>query len=446
MTPAEAGLNGLPARAHPTHRLHVQMLIALGVGLLAGLLVSQTVGPEVGWIKWLIAHITQPISQLFLRALFMLVLPLLFSALVIGVSEMSDMRVLGRVGWRTAMFTVAGALVAVSIAVVLVNVVRPGEGVDRDVAQRLLASAAGNARAIVGESAAAGIGSNLVELVPNNIFRAAADNQLLPVMLFAFLFGVGLVLTPNPATLALRNTLEGVFNVSMTLIGLLIRIAPFAIACLVFDLAARFGWDLLARLGAYVGVVLLALLIQVGVVYALTLRFLAGVSPVYFLKQSQEAILTGFSTASSNATLPTTLLVAEKRLRIPKHVARFVLTVGAATNHHGTALFEGVTVLFLAQFFGVSLTVTQQIAAMALCVLASMGTAAVPAGSLPVVAAMLGLFGIPPEGIGLILGVDRFLDMCRTAVNVTGDLTAAVVVSRGEVLEPTAVSSAAHDE
>jgi Na+/H+-dicarboxylate symporter len=349
---------------------------------------------------------------------------------------MRNMRVLRRIGWRTAVFTIAGAFLAVTLAAVLVNLIRPGDGVDREVAQRLLESTSGSARALIGENTSGRVGSNIVELVPNNIVRAAADGQLIPVMLFALLFGVGLVLNSSSGTSTLRSTLEGVFNVSMTLIGLLIHVAPVAIACLVFDLAARFGWDLLARLGAYVGVVLLALLIQTAGVYALILRFVAGVSPAQFFRQSQDAILTGFSTASSNATLPTTLLVAEKKLLIPKFVARFVLTIGASTNHHGTAMFEVVAVLFLAQFFGISLSIAEQAAAMALCVLASMSTAAVPTGSLPVVAAMLGLFGIPAEGIGLILGVDRLLDMCRTAVNVTGGLTAAVVIARDEVPEP----------
>jgi Na+/H+-dicarboxylate symporter len=199
-----------------------------------------------------------------------------------------------------------------------------------------------------------------------------------------------------------------------------------------FNLAALFGWELLVRLGAYVGVVLLALGLQMFVVYPLAVRLFAGMSPVRFFRDVQEAMVMAFSTASSNATLPTALRVAEHKLNLPPKVARFVLTIGATANQNGTAIFEGVTVLFLAQFFGVELNLVQQTMVLLVCILGGIGTAGVPAGSLPVVALILGMVGVPPEGIGLVLGVDRFLDMCRTTLNVTGDLTAATVVSRGE--------------
>jgi DAACS family dicarboxylate/amino acid:cation (Na+ or H+) symporter len=179
-------------------------------------------------------------------------------------------------------------------------------------------------------------------------------------------------------------------------------------------------------------VVLLALGLHMFGVYSLALRLLAGVSPLWFFRQVQEAMVMAFSTASSNATLPTALRVAETRLALPPRVSRFVLTIGATANQNGTAIFEGVTVLFLAQFFGVELTIVQQIMVLIVCILGGIGTAGVPAGSLPVVALILGMVGVPPEGIGLVLGVDRFLDMCRTTLNVTGDLTAATVIARGE--------------
>jgi DAACS family dicarboxylate/amino acid:cation (Na+ or H+) symporter len=218
----------------------------------------------------------------------------------------------------------------------------------------------------------------------------------------------------------------------MKLIGIVIRLAPFAIACFMFNLAALFGWELLIRLGAYVGVVLLALGLQMLVVYPLLIKFAAGRSPAAFFRSVQEAMVMAFSTASSNATLPTALRVAEQKLLLPPKVSRFILTIGATANQNGTAMFEGVTVIFLAQFFGVELSIGQQLVVMLVCILGSVGTAGVPAGSLPVVAMILGMVGVPPEGIGLVLGVDRFLDMCRTTLNVTGDLVAATVISRGE--------------
>jgi Na+/H+-dicarboxylate symporter len=412
--------------------LHSRMLAGFLAGLVSGLLVHW-LAPGEPWVVWLTSYVTQPAGQIFLRLLFMLVIPLLFSALVMGISEMGDIRALGRVGWRMLAYTVVVSAIAVGIGLVLVNLVRPGDDVDPAVASRLLADGADRARAIVSSNATQAQGvSMFVQIVPDNVIRAAAGNDLLAVMFFAILFGIGLVLTPTPAARQLRGAIEGLFDISMTLIGLVISLAPYALVCLVFNLAALFGWELLGRLALYVAVVVAALAIHGVVVYGLAVRLLGGMSPVAFFRSSQEAIVLAFSTASSNATLPTALRVADEKLGLPRHVSRFVLTVGATANQNGTALFEGVTVLFLAQFFGVDLSLGQQALVMGVCILGGIGTAGVPAGSLPVVAMILGMVGVPPEGIGLILGVDRFLDMCRTTLNVTGDLAAAVVVARGE--------------
>jgi DAACS family dicarboxylate/amino acid:cation (Na+ or H+) symporter len=179
-------------------------------------------------------------------------------------------------------------------------------------------------------------------------------------------------------------------------------------------------------------VVVIALALQQFVVYSASVWWLGGMNPLAFFRAVREPMLTAFSTASSNATLPVSLAAAETELQLPRHVSRFVLTIGSTANQNGTALFEGVTVLFLAQFYGVSLSLAQQLTVVFVCILGGIGTAGVPAGSIPVVVMILGLDGVPAEGIGMILGVDRFLDMCRTTLNVTGDLAAAVVVARGE--------------
>jgi DAACS family dicarboxylate/amino acid:cation (Na+ or H+) symporter len=362
----------------------------------------------------------------------MLVIPLLFSALVVGVAEMGDVRSLKQVGVRTLVLTLALSSVAVVIALVVTNVFQPGAGVDRSLAQRLLAQSAGGAGAILQRSSEAPPGvDTLLTIIPTNVISAAAENDILAVMFFALVFGIGLLLVNTPAANRLQEAIEGIFTVSMRLIGIIIRFAPIAIACFMFNLAAVFGWDLLIRLSAYVGVVLLALGLQMFVTYPIVLRLFGGISPIAFFRHIQEAMVVAFSTASSNATLPTSLRVAEGRLRLPPRVSRFVLTIGATANQNGTAMFEGVTVLFLAQFFGVELSLGQQVTVLLVCILGGIGTAGVPAGSLPVVALILGMVGVPPEGIGLVLGVDRLLDMCRTTLNVTGDLAIAVVVSRG---------------
>lgn len=413
--------------------LHWKMLIGFVAGLAIGLVAHYVSGAEAPWVQWLTTYVTQPAGTLFLRLIFMLVIPLLFSALVIGVAEMGDIRALGRVGWRTLGYTILASGIAVVIGLLLVNWLRPGAGVDPAAAQAMLAQGSERASAIVSGAAEQPQGLDMVvSIVPDNVVRAAAENTILAVMFFALFLGIGLVLTRTEATATLLRGIEGLFQVSMTLIGLVIRLAPYAVFCFMFNLAALFGWDLLRTLGNYVGVVVLALLLHMLVTYPLMLRLLAGWSPLRFFRGVQEAMVMAFSTASSNATLPTALRVADQELRLPQRVSRFVLTVGATANQNGTALFEGVTVLFLAQFFGVELTLMQQFTVMFVCILGGIGTAGVPAGSLPVVALICAMVGVPPEGIGLILGVDRFLDMCRTTLNVTGDLMLAAVVSKGE--------------
>lgn len=413
--------------------LHWLMLIGFAIGLGAGLWVNLNVGPDTEWVQWVTTNVTGPLGQIFLRLLFMLVLPLLFAALVTGVAEMGDLGSLGRVGVRTLLLTIVVSAIAVAIGLTMVNIFHPGFGVDPALAQRLLADSAEGARGIV-ENAPREVqlGQFFLELIPQNPVAAAANNQILPVMVFSLLFGIGLVMVRTAQTDALQHVIAGLLEVMMKLINLVIRVAPIAVACLMFNLAALFGWDLIARLAAFVGVAIGAMAIHMFIVYPLLVWVLAGRSPFRFFANVREPMLVAFSTASSNATLPVSLRIAETELNLPRRIARFVLTIGATANQNGTALFEGVTVLFLAQFFGVPLTITQQGVVMLVCILGGIGTAGVPAGSLPVIAMILAMVGVPIEGIGLILGVDRLLDMCRTTLNVTGDLVLATIVSRGE--------------
>jgi DAACS family dicarboxylate/amino acid:cation (Na+ or H+) symporter len=426
--PASYSTTGATPEGH-SNALQWRILIGFVAGLVAGLLVY-TFAPGAPWVSTVVTYVTGPIGQVFLRLLFMLVLPLLFSALVIGIAEMGEIRALRRVGLATLIYTIVVSGIAVALSLLLVNVLRPGAGVDREAAQALLAQGGKAASGIVAASQDAKTGVEAVlSLVPTNVITAMGDNDILAVMFFALFFGIGMLLVQSRKTEVLKDSIEGIFEVAMRLIGIVIQLAPIAIFCFMFNLAAQFGWDLLFKLAAYVGVVLLALGLQMFGVFSLLLKFVAKKSPIQFFRQTREASVMAFSTASSNATLPTSLRIAEDELKLPARVARFVLTIGATANQNGTAMFEGVTVLFLAQFFGVELDLGQQIFVMLVCILAGVGTAGVPAGSLPVIALILGGVGVPPEGIGLILGVDRFLDMCRTTLNVVGDLVAATVIS-----------------
>ncbi|MEO7602656.1 MAG: dicarboxylate/amino acid:cation symporter [Sphingomicrobium sp.] len=413
--------------------LQWQMLVGFIVGLVAGLIVYST-QQDAAWVETFTKYVTQPIGQIFLRLLFMLVIPLLFSALVVGISEMGEVRALKRIGLKTLAYTVVVSSIAVAVSLIVVNWLKPGVGIDRAAADEMLRQSADRAGEIVkaGAEQPSGIDA-FINIVPNNLVEVMGSNSsILSVMFFALFFGIGLLLTDTPNSRVLQRGFEGLFDVTMRLIMIVIRLAPLAVACFMFNLAALFGWDLLIRLSAYVGVVLLALAIQMFVVFPLLLATLGKKNPILFFRQTQEASLMAFSTASSNATLPTALRVADERLGLPRRVSRFVLTIGATANQNGTAMFEGVTVIFLAQFFGIDLTLGQQLMVMLVCILGGIGTAGVPAGSLPVIALILAMVGIQPEAIALVLGVDRFLDMCRTTLNVVGDLVAAQVISAGE--------------
>ncbi len=423
--------------------LHTKILIGGLLGVAGGILAHFILGDDDPGLTSFIQWVTLPIGQIFLRLLFMLVIPLIFSALVLGVAGMGDPRHLGRVGFKALAYTVVVSAIAVLLGVTLVNVFRPGEGLSPELKQRLAASALQKTAAPAAAPAAPGAAPAapaadrspidlLVEIVPRNPIKAAADGDFLGVMFFSLMVGLGLALTRTPAAQRFQEAVEGLLDVSMRLIDMVIAFAPIGVAALLFNLTAQLGYEVLGQLARYVGVVLLALAIHQFVIYSLAVKLLGGVSPWAFFRGIQEAMVTAFSTSSSNATLPTALRVAEEELHLPPNVSRFVLTIGATMNQNGTALFEGVTVLFLAQFYGVELSLPQQVLVVFICILGGIGTAGVPAGSIPVIAMILGLIGVPPDGIGIILGVDRVLDMCRTTVNVTGDLAAAVYVARGE--------------
>ena len=412
--------------------LHWKMLIG-GVGGAVLGLVAHIGFAGAPWLDTVIRYVTTPVGQVFLRLLFMLVIPLLVSALALGVTGLGDVRQLGRIGLKTLVYTISVSAIAVLLGVGLVNLLQPGTGIAEDKRQILLDRAQQASGTLTTTTAAPKAGFDLlIQMVPSNPVKAAADGDMLGVMVFALFLGIGLSLTRTDAARKLEDALAGLYDVSMTLIGIVIRLAPYAVAALLFNLTAQIGFDALTLLARYVGVVVLALAIHQFIVYGALVKVFGGMSPRTFFSGIEEAMLTAFSTSSSNATLPTALRVAEEKLKLPPHVSRFVLTIGSTANQNGTALFEGVTVLFLAQFYGVELGLARQMIVVGICVLGGIGTAGVPAGSLPVVALILGMVGVPPEGIGMILGVDRFLDMCRTTLNVSGDLAAAVVISRGE--------------
>jgi len=422
--------------------LHWRILIGLVAGASLGIAANLTLGPKDATVMWISANIAGPAGQVFLRLIFMVVLPLVFSALTLGVVEIGDVSRLRRMGLATLALTVLLSGASVAIGLTLANTLRPGDRLAEATRIELrthFTTGESTARAVAQSHQAKPLRDVLIDLLPKNPLQemvGALDGSspgggMLAVMVFALLFGIAITLAPQ-RTGPLVAVLEGLYDVSMVVIGMAMTIAPFGVAGLLFSLTATLGLDILSTLGGYVATVLLALAVHMFVVYSGVLILIARVNPLRFFSGSSDALVTALATSSSNATLPTSLRVAEDNLGIHREVSRFVLTVGSTANQNGTALYEGVTVLFLAQVFGISLSLPQQTIVVLMSVLAGIGTAGVPGGSLPLVAIVLVSVGIPPEGIGIILGVDRVLDMCRTAVNVGGDLVIAACVNRGQ--------------
>lgn len=424
----------------PGLALHWRILIGLLTGAVLGVAGNVVLGPAHESLRWAVDNVAQPAGQVFLRLIFMVVIPLVFSALVLGVAEIGDLTRLRRMGIVTLAMTLLLSGTSVAVGLGVANTLRPGdrlsEATRTELRQRFASD--DHAGATVAQSRQAKpFRTVLLDLIPKNPLQemvGALDGSspgggMLAVMVFALLFGAAITAAPE-RTSALVAVLEGLHDVSMVVIGWAMKLAPFGVAGLVFSLTATLGLEILGTLAGFVAAVLLALAIQGLVVYAAAVRAIAGIRPTVFLSAISDAVVTAFGTSSSNATLPTALRVAEENLGLHREVSRFVLTVGATANQNGTALYEGITVLFLAQVFGVELGFAQQATVVLMSVLAGVGTAGVPGGSLPLIAVVLTTVGVPAEGIGIILGVDRVLDMCRTMLNVSGDLVIAACVSR----------------
>lgn len=410
--------------------LHAKILLGLLLGAAAGIAANRLWAGTEGLDRF-VTLVAQPIGQIFLRMLFMIVIPLVVTSLALGVAGMGDVRRLGRVGARTLLLFLATTTLAVLLGLTLANVVRPGSSMDADARSEILAEFTDEADERLESSGRFGV-ETLVSIVPRNPVDAAARGDMLGVIFFTLVFGVALTRIRPEAAAPVLRFLEGVGAAVTEMIGFAMQLAPVGVAALIFAVTARFGFQLLHSLGLYVGMVLLGLAVHQLVVIPLLVKTLAGVGPLEFFRRARLPIITAFSTSSSSATLPTTIRAAEQRFGVPPQIAGFVLPLGATLNMNGTALFEGMTVLFLAQVFGVDLSLGMQGLVVLMTVLTAIGTAGVPGGSIPLLAMVLTMVGIPAEGIAIILGVDRLLDMARTVPNVTGDLATALIVARAE--------------
>ena len=413
--------------------LHTKILIGLALGAIAGVAANLALGGTSDPVVWLNKYIAGPIGQIFLRLLFMIVMPLVFASIALGVAGLGDLRKVGRVGGKSIAYFFGTTALAATLGILLVLAIRPGSRIPDDVRAGLLQTYASDASARVQVSQQQEFGiQTLVNVVTNNPLKSAVDMDMIGVIFFGIMFGAALTLIPMVRARPMIEVLEALQDVVIKIVEMAMKLAPFGVAGLIFGVTSRFGLDLLKPLGTYILVVLIGLLLHVAVTLSAIIRFAAGLSPALFYKRIRSSILTAFSTSSSAATLPTNLAVAEQNLGIPNHIAGFVLPIGTTMCMNGTALFEGITVMFLAQVFGVDLPLGTMVIVMVMSVITAVGAAGVPGGSIPLLVGILVMFGIPAEGIALILGVDRILDMSRTTVNTIGDLSATAVIARSE--------------
>lgn len=435
----------MPNSSEPERHSHHPgvMLVGLGIGAALGLtlnllFVAGNKEPPA-WLATAI-YIAEPIGKIFLRLMSMVVVPLVLSALALAIVNIGDPRKLGRLGVKTLLYTAIFSGSAVLLGVTLVNVIQPGKTLSEQKRAELQEKyKASTADKLKDAERNKNLREFLVDLVPENplqemvgaVDSSSKGNGMLAVMVFALICGLAMTTAPEKCH-GFIAFLEGLNHIAMTVIGFAMKLAPICAGCLVFSITAQLGLDVVRALFAFALTVIGGLLLQLLVVYPLALVVFARKSPLEFFRQASEAILVAFGTSSSNATLPTALRVAEEDLKLPPNIASFVLTIGATGNQNGTALFEGVTVLFLAQMTNVHLEISQQLQVVLMSVFAGIGTAGVPGGSIPLVMGVLKSVKVNEQSIGVILGVDRLLDMCRTVVNVTGDLAVAVCVARGE--------------
>jgi DAACS family dicarboxylate/amino acid:cation (Na+ or H+) symporter len=432
---AESVKRGIP--------LHTRILIGLVAGALVGGTLNSILGADSERLAFIADQITNPIGQLFLRLLLLLVIPLVFSSLVVGVAGLGDLRRVGRIGVKSFVYTLIISAISVIIGLTLANTIKPGKRIDPAVgaqlAERYSEDASSRVTSAIGGPKAddAPMLKLVKTLIPTNVFYAVGREtpDMLGLMFFAVFLGACLTMVPKESAAPLIAVLDAVFLATQVAIGAVMRIAPYAVFCLLFTMTSRFGFGLLGSLGWFVTTVLIGLALHMFGIYSLSLILLSRINPIEFFKRIKTVMITAFSTSSSNATLPTALRVSEENLGVPRDINSFVLTVGATANQNGTALYEGVTVLFLAQLAGVDLSIAQQLMVLYLAILGGVGTAGVPSGSIPFIIVVLAQIGVNPALIAIILGVDRILDMCRTVLNVTGDITIATYVARSEGFE-----------
>jgi Na+/H+-dicarboxylate symporter len=421
-------------RPKPPERLAQRILWGLLTGILLGLLARGVMTLNPGTepaIRWIGREALDPFGQIFLRLLFFVVIPIVFGSLALGVVQLQRLDRLGPLASRTFLLFGVNMAAGVALGLLMMNLLQPGAQIDPSTRDQLLAEHSDSARILQTRATEQDRISFrlLVEMfLPRNLLQSIVDFQLLPLIFFALLVGTAAAQLPETSRLQTAAALQVLVDIMTRIVHYALRLAPYAVAALVASVLIVAGAQVLKPLLWFVGGVLLVMAIHLFGTLTLLLRLFTLRPPRDFFRSVRAVLVTAFSTSSSSATLPTSLQVSRDLLRVSPSTAGFVLPLGATLNMSGTALYEGCVVLFVAQVYGVDLSLGQQLTLLLLAVLSAVAVAGIPGGSLPLIIALLVNFGLPPEGIALILGFDRILDMARTTVNVGADLVTACIV------------------
>jgi len=424
----------------------MQLYTKISIGLVAGAVVGAAINvaglATAPWWADGVLPLLNFLGSAFIRGITMIVIPLVVSSLLIGVASLGDLSKLGRMGGKTIGYYLLTTAIAITIGLGLALLVKPGSRINPESRDALAAEfgdqAAGRLQLA---SERPGVWDVLLNMIPNNPVASAAEGNLLPLIVFVVIFGAAVTLVAPARRDSILTFFHGVNDASMVIIDWIMRLAPYAVFALIAATISRFGLDVLQSLAIYSAVVIGGLLLHAFGTYGTLVTVLARLNPIEFFRRIRKVPLIAFSTSSSNATLPVTMETAEEELGVSNSVASFVLPLGATVNMDGTALYQGVAVVFIAQVYGIALGFDELLTIVLTATLASIGAAGVPSAgiiTLILVLQSVGLAGQAAAGIALILGVDRILDMVRTAVNVTGDLSCAAFVARseGEALIP----------
>lgn len=418
---------------HNGNKNSTYILVGLIVGGIFGFAFNRFADEETR--NFVIKYFTAPIGTAFLRALFMIVIPLVFSSLIVGVAGLTTGGELKRLGRRIGSFYIVTTLAAVLVGQLLVTTIQPGSGIDPDYIQRARATLAEQTRSLTNKSSQVGdsLWPGLVDtVIPKNILEEMARSNMLALIFVSVIFGVALLSLPKSKSAPVLTILESVSEATIRIVGWIMKVAPIAVAALVFNAVAVYDFQILGNVAQFFLVVLLGYLIHFFGFFAFFIKIFVRIPLKEFYKRYFPVIATSFGTSSSNATLPTNINILQTRFGVPEKITNFTLPLGATINMNGTALFEVVTALFVAQVFHIDLTFGQQVALVVIVILTAVGVAGVPGGSIPLLMSAMAYVGIPPEGIALVLGIDRLLDMGRTVLNVTGDAIGALYVARLE--------------